>query len=391
VITPAVVAAWFAAHWLELFGALTGAISVWLAVRENVWNWWVGIVNNAVYLIVFFEGRLFGDASLQVFYIAISVYGIVRWLHGGDRGGAAPVRRIGAAEAALLAVALLAATFGLQRYFPPALLRSAPRCGAAARRVHHCGEHRRAVHARPQVPRELAGLDRRRCRLDLSLRVEGTAADGGALRTLSRDVHRRLRPMAGNSARAGVRVTAPYDDVPRLVLAGAESTGKTTLARTLAEHFGVPWVAEYGREYTEEKYRDGMLTDAWEPAEFLHIAREQIRREDAAASTHPPLVVADTDAFATRLWYERYLGAPPAEAEWPRDHGRERIYLVPEPDVAFVADAIRDGEQFRIWMHERTLADLAALGREVRVLSGDYAARTRTAIAFVNERFDLRR
>jgi nicotinamide riboside kinase len=186
-------------------------------------------------------------------------------------------------------------------------------------------------------------------------------------------------------------VTAPYDDVPRLVVAGAESTGKTTLARTLAEHFGVPWVAEYGREYTEEKYRDGMLTDAWEPAEFLHIAREQIRREDAAASAHPPLVVADTDAFATRLWYERYLGVPPAEADWPRDHGRERIYLVPEPDVAFVADAIRDGEGFRTWMHERTLADLAALGREVRVLSGDYAARTRAAIAFVSERFGLRR
>jgi hypothetical protein len=42
-------------------------------------------------------------------------------------------------------------------------------------------------------------------------------------------------------------------------------------------------------------------------------------------------------------------------------------------------------------MHERTLADLAALGREVRVLSGDYAARTRAAIAFVSERFGLRR
>jgi len=186
-------------------------------------------------------------------------------------------------------------------------------------------------------------------------------------------------------------MTPPFDEVPRLVLAGAESTGKTTLARTLAEHFGVPWVAEYGREYTEQKYRDGMLTDAWEPEEFLLIAREQVRREDAAASTGPPFVVADTDAFVTRLWYERYLGAPPSAADWPHDHGRERIYLVPEPDVAFVADAIRDGEQFRRWMHERTLADLAALGREVHLLRGDYAARTGDAIAFVNERFRLKR
>ena len=109
--------AWFAAHWLELFGAITGAVSVALAVRESVWNWWVGIVNNLVYVIVFFEQRLFGDASLQVFFIAISAYGIVRWLTGGERGGAAPVRRIAAAEAGVLLVLLVAATFGMERYF----------------------------------------------------------------------------------------------------------------------------------------------------------------------------------------------------------------------------------------------------------------------------------
>lgn len=109
--------AWFAAHWLELFGAVTGAVSVALAVRESVWNWWVGIVNNAVYLIVFFQQRLFGDASLQVFFIAISAYGIVRWLTGGTRGGTAPVRRVARAEVAVLAVLLAAGTFGLDRWF----------------------------------------------------------------------------------------------------------------------------------------------------------------------------------------------------------------------------------------------------------------------------------
>ena len=182
-------------------------------------------------------------------------------------------------------------------------------------------------------------------------------------------------------------MNAAYDAVPRLVIAGAESTGKTTLARALAARFGVPWVPEYGRAYTEEKYRDGMLTDAWEPSEFLHIAREQVRLEDAAASAGAAFVIADTDAFVTGLWYERYLGAPPAAEGWPTDHGRERVYLVPEPDVAFVADAIRDGEQFRRWMHERTLVELAAQGREVVVLRGTYDERTRAAMDFVASRF----
>ncbi len=181
-------------------------------------------------------------------------------------------------------------------------------------------------------------------------------------------------------------MTETEGDVPRLVLAGAESTGKTTLARTLAERFGVPWVPEYGREYTEAKYRGGMLTDAWTPDEFLVIAREQIRREEAAARTHPRFVVADTDALVTRIFYERYLGVAPAPG-WPEDHGRERIYLVPEPNVAFVPDAIRDGEHYREWMHERTLAELAARGREVHVLRGDYDTRTRNAIAIAAARF----
>ena len=195
--------------------------------------------------------------------------------------------------------------------------------------------------------------------------------------------------MASGAGTRGGMMQPPFDDVPRLVIAGAESTGKTTLARALAERFGVPWVAEYGRTYTEEKYREGMQTDAWEPAEFLHIAREQVRLEDAAAAGRPRFVVADTDAFVTRLWYERYLGTPPAEEGWPADHGTPRIYLVPEPDVAFVADAIRDGEQFRRWMHDRTLADLAARGRETFVLRGGYDDRTRDAIAFVAARLGV--
>ncbi|GAC1411706.1 MAG: hypothetical protein NVSMB64_21650 [Candidatus Velthaea sp.] len=172
-------------------------------------------------------------------------------------------------------------------------------------------------------------------------------------------------------------------DVPRIVLGGAESTGKTTLARVLAARFDVPWVEEYGREYTLEKYREGMATDAWEPAEFVHIACEQQRREDAAAGSLPRCVIADTDAFMTAIWYERYLGVPPPRADWPADSARRRIYLIPEPDVPFVQDEIRDGETLRAWMHDRTLAELASRGAEAIVLRGGYDERTATAIAAV--------
>ena len=41
--------------------------------------------------------------------------------------------------------------------------------------------------------------------------------------------------------------------VKRVVLIGSESTGKTTLARRLAEHYGVEWVREFVREYAAAK------------------------------------------------------------------------------------------------------------------------------------------
>ena len=39
--------------WTEILGFVTGAASVWLAVRESVWNWLVGIANNVFFLILF--------------------------------------------------------------------------------------------------------------------------------------------------------------------------------------------------------------------------------------------------------------------------------------------------------------------------------------------------
>lgn len=69
--------------WTELLGFITGAICVWLQVKENVWNWPAGIANNIFYVVVFWHSGLYADSLLQWFYISISVYGWWNWLHGG--------------------------------------------------------------------------------------------------------------------------------------------------------------------------------------------------------------------------------------------------------------------------------------------------------------------
>jgi HTH-type transcriptional regulator, transcriptional repressor of NAD biosynthesis genes len=169
--------------------------------------------------------------------------------------------------------------------------------------------------------------------------------------------------------------------VPRVCVAGAESTGKSTLCKRLAAHYDTAWVPEYGREYATEKERAGRL-GRWAENEFAHIAFEQQRREDDFARLANRVLLCDTDALAPRVWCERYLGREPVD--WPLPPSRIALYLVPYPDVAFVADAIRDGEHKRFWMHERLLEVLGETGRPLLVLRGTFEERDAQAVEAID-------
>lgn len=69
----------------EIVAALFGVAGVYLSVRQNVWNWPVGIVNVAMYVVVFYRAKLYADMGLQVIYIVLAVYGWYQWLYGGPR------------------------------------------------------------------------------------------------------------------------------------------------------------------------------------------------------------------------------------------------------------------------------------------------------------------
>ncbi len=174
--------------------------------------------------------------------------------------------------------------------------------------------------------------------------------------------------------------------VPRVVLIGAESTGKTTLAMQLAEHFGTNWVAEYGREHWEKKVQRWAITDPppqWSADEFLHIAQEQQRRETLAAQTANQLLICDTNAFATGTWYERYMGNRDARVDAIGSQDRCDLYLLTEPDVPFVQDGFRDGEHIRHWMHQRFAEQLQAGTTAFRIISGEYGERLAIAVAAI--------
>lgn len=106
--------------WIEAVGVITGAACVLLAVRENVWNWPVGIMNNIFFLVLFWHSRLYADSLLQIFYIAISIYGLWNWLFGGEKHTHAPIIRASRASLAWLTpitVAAAAVLYYVLRHF----------------------------------------------------------------------------------------------------------------------------------------------------------------------------------------------------------------------------------------------------------------------------------
>lgn len=155
-------------------------------------------------------------------------------------------------------------------------------------------------------------------------------------RHVSVDPGRQAVPVSASQIRANL--AGRWDDLispaqaglaARVVVVGAESTGTSTIAGLLAGHYrrrGGAWactrcVAEAGRDYTMTKWQEARSAAVaarrtepaleeleWTTADFDAVAAEQTRRENEAAAAGSPLVVCDTDAFATSVWERRYLG-----------------------------------------------------------------------------------
>lgn len=202
------------------------------------------------------------------------------------------------------------------------------------------------------------------------------------------DPGRRFTPVSGTAIRADVPghwwALAPVVRAwltPRVVVLGAESTGSTTLAAALADHYDTEWVPEYGREHSETRL--GGLDTPWRSDEFDLIVDRQIALEDAALRRVPrPLLICDTDVLATTLWHERYVGPTPAGLLARAAAHPPALYVLTGDEIPFVQDGLRDGEHIRHAMQERFRQTLAGQPVPWLEVTGSVAERvTQAAVA----------
>ena len=169
-------------------------------------------------------------------------------------------------------------------------------------------------------------------------------------------------------------------DVKRVCLLGAESTGKTTLARALAERFATVWNPEYGRPYTEIGRPPGAAWTSWE---FTHIARMHCWYEDFLASLARRVLFSDTDAFTTAVFHEVYVGTP-ARGFDELVRRRYDLFLVCGLDAPWRHDGARQFEEQRQWMHERYLRRAQESGSPWLLVEGPLDVRLDAAAAQVD-------
>ncbi len=190
------------------------------------------------------------------------------------------------------------------------------------------------------VSRALGAIDRRVDEARLTVPISGTA----------------LR----EDAFAGRRYLAPevYADlITRVCFMGAPSTGKSTLAKTMAERHKTVYMPEYGAEYWLQHQVDRRIS----LEQFEDIAPEHIRREDELTQQARTYLFSDTNPITTYVFAKDYHGtAGPVLTTLAKEaEKRYDLFFLCEADIPYADTWDRSGDQKRNWFQQQIIGDLA--------------------------------
>ncbi|WP_162051700.1 nicotinamide riboside transporter PnuC [Pontibacter pamirensis] len=112
-VLQSIVEALQAMNLVELIGVVTGIACVWLAAKQNIWTWPIGLISVGMYVFVFYDARLYADMGLNAFYFVTSLYGWYVWLYGGKNHSERKVGRVSKKEMTVLLALGLVFTLSL--------------------------------------------------------------------------------------------------------------------------------------------------------------------------------------------------------------------------------------------------------------------------------------
>ncbi|MCU0399768.1 MAG: ATP-binding protein [Algoriphagus sp.] len=166
----------------------------------------------------------------------------------------------------------------------------------------------------------------------------------------------------------------------RILILGPESTGKSTLAEDLAQHFGEPWVPEFAREYLEKFDRPYQFED------LAEIGKGQVKLEDQLAEKAKKFLFCDTDLRVIHIWSEHRFGKTDPSVLEEIQVRKYELILLTDTDLPWEPDPLREYPELEMRQYffdkYRKLAEQS--GFPYLIVSGDREKRLKDAVIAVD-------
>ena len=79
-------------HWLDIVTTVLGLAYILLEYKASVWMWLVGFLMQALGIALYYQKGLYADCVMEFYYLAMTVYGYWKWVHGSTSKRTLPIR-----------------------------------------------------------------------------------------------------------------------------------------------------------------------------------------------------------------------------------------------------------------------------------------------------------
>jgi len=176
----------------------------------------------------------------------------------------------------------------------------------------------------------------------------------------------------------------------RIVFFGPESTGKTTLAKALAEHYKTSWSSEFMREYLQKKWDEEKEVCTWD--DLIPISEGQSKSEAFAESNAENILFYDTNLLQLKVYSEIYYnGNCPEEIRQQISEKQYDFYFLLYIDTPWEADDLRDKPQEREMMFQRFKNELDKHKLPYQIIKGTFPERIKSVTTAIEKLVNLQK
>lgn len=167
----------------------------------------------------------------------------------------------------------------------------------------------------------------------------------------------------------------------KIAILGPESTGKSTLAAQLAEHFRTSYIPEYAREYLKDFEKPYKINDV------VDIALGQQKLIDEAKANKPQMLISDTEMIVNKIWCKFVFADVPAIISALASKQDFDLYLLCDIDLEWTYDPLREAPDIndRMTIFEMYKEELTLLNVNYRIISGQGQQRLQNAINAIKQ------